>query len=53
MTIIKREFDKKTRLDLLIHKEFKLMAREKNLRIKDLNMNILTNHITTKRIQKQ
>ena len=49
MKNMKRRFDEKTvGLDLLVHKELKLLAREKNLQMKDLIMNIMTAYITTK-----
>jgi hypothetical protein len=46
---MKRRFDEKTiGMDLLIHKELKILADQKGLKMKDLLMNILTNYITTK-----
>ena len=49
MKNMKRRFDEKTvGLDLLVHKELKLLAKEKNLQMKDLIMNIMTAYITTK-----
>ena len=46
---MKRRFDEKTiGMDLLIHKELKILADRKGLKMKDLLMNILTNYITTK-----
>ena len=46
---MKRRFDEKTiGLDLLVHEELKILAREKNLPMKDLIMNIMTTYITTK-----
>ena len=46
---MKRRFDEKTiGLDLLVHGELKILAREKNLPMKDLIMNIMTTYITTK-----
>ena len=46
---MKRRIDEKTiGLDLLVHGELKILAREKNLPMKDLIMNIMTNYITTK-----
>ena len=54
MKIMKRRFDEKTiGLDLLVHKELKILAREKNLPMKDLIMNIMTNYITTKKQPKK
>ena len=47
--MMKRRFDEKTiGMDLLIHKELKILADQKGLKMKDLLMNILTNYITTK-----
>ena len=49
MKIMKRRLDEKTiGLDLLVHGELKILAREKNLPMKDLVMTILTNYLTTK-----
>ena len=46
---MKRRFDEKTiGMNLLIHKELKILADQKGLKMKDLLMNILTNYITTK-----
>jgi hypothetical protein len=46
---MKRRFDEKTiGMDLLVHKELKILADQKGLKMKDLLMNILTNYITTK-----
>jgi len=51
---MKRRFDEKTiGLDLLVHKELKILAREKNLPMKDLIMNIMTTYITTKKQPKK
>ena len=51
MKIMKRRFDEKTiGLDLLVHEELKILAREKNLPIEDLIMNIMTTNITTKKL---
>ena len=50
---MKRRFDEKTiGLDLLVHGELKILAREKNLPMKDLIMNIMTTYITTKNQRK-
>jgi hypothetical protein len=47
---MKRRFDEKTiGLDLLVHEELKILAREKNLPMKDLIMNIMTTDLTTKK----
>ena len=54
MKIMKRRFDEKTiGLDLLVHEELKILAREKNLPMKDLIMNIVTTYITTKKQSKK
>jgi hypothetical protein len=51
---MKRRFDEKTiGMDLLIHKELKILADQKGLKMKDLLMNILTNYITTKTTKKK
>ena len=51
---MKRRFDEKTiGMDLLIHKELKILADQKGLKMKDLLMNILTNYITTKTKEKE
>ena len=51
---MKRRFDEKTiGLDFLIHSELKILAKEKNLQMKDLMMTILTDYITTKNKQKK
>jgi len=51
---MKRRFDEKTiGMDLLIHKELKILADQKGLKMKDLLMNILTNYITTKTTRKK
>jgi|TARA_B110000977_G_scaffold176842_1_gene232883 hypothetical protein len=51
---MKRRFDEKTiGMDLLIHKELKILADQKGLKMKDLLMNILTNYITTKTTRKE
>ena len=40
---MKRRLDEKTvGLDLLVHQELKRLAKEKNLQMKDLIMNIIT-----------
>ncbi len=47
----KRMLEEKTiGLDLLIHQELKRLAKEKNVNMKDLLMNILTSYITAKNI---
>ena len=52
--MMKRRFDEKTiGMDLLIHKELKILADQKGLKMKDLLMNILTNYITTKTTRKK
>ena len=51
---MKRRFDEKTiGMDLLVHKELKILADQKGLKMKDLLMNILTNYITTKTTRKE
>ena len=51
---MKRRFDEKTiGMDLLVHKELKILADQKGLKMKDLLMNILTNYITTKTTRKK
>jgi hypothetical protein len=51
---MKRRFDEKTiGMNLLIHKELKILADQKGLKMKDLLMNILTNYITTKTTKKK
>jgi len=51
---MKRRFDEKTiGMDLLIHRELKILADQKGLKMKDLLMNILTNYITTKTTRKK
>ena len=50
MTIMKRRLDEKTvGLDLLVHQELKRLAKEKNLQMKDLIMNIITAYMTAKK----
>ena len=52
--MMKRRFDEKTiGMDLLIHRELKILADQKGLKMKDLLMNILTNYITTKTTRKK
>ena len=51
---MKRRFDEKTiGMDLLIHRELKILADQKGLKMKDLLMKILTNLITTKTTRKK
>lgn len=51
---MKRRFDEKTiGMDLLIHRELKILADQKGLKMKDLLMNILTDYITTKTKEKE
>jgi len=51
---MKRRFDEKTiGMDLLIHRELKILSDQKGLKMKDLLMNILTNYITTKTTRKK
>ncbi len=52
--MMKRRFDEKTiGMDLLIHRELKILADQKGLKMKDLLMKILTNLITTKTTRKK
>ena len=51
---MKRRFDENTiGLDLLVHTELKILAKEKGLKMKDLLMTILTDYITTKSKEKR
>ena len=51
---MKRRFDENTiGLDLLVHTELKILAKEKGHKMKDLLMTILTDYITTKSKEKR